>query len=140
MAARPPRPRRAGLADRILDRFNAWFASPAGVWQTLAIVLGIAVAEKIFPHLDPSMFALMAWLTIYSAVTQPALACVGAEAAARLEALEQRAVTILAGVESTEGRLATEIALLKADLALTQAMIRLQLAHMGVQPPEERPT
>lgn len=64
------------LANRVLEAFARWFASPGGVWQTVILTLALAVAETIFPHWDPQGFRLLYWLTVYSAVTQPALAYV----------------------------------------------------------------
>lgn len=64
-----------------IERFAAWFQSAAGVWQTTAITLGVVALEFLDPRLDPHGFWLLYWLTVYSAVTQPALAYVGAVAA-----------------------------------------------------------
>lgn len=58
----------------MLKRFARWFASAGGVWQTAALVGVIVVLEYAHVIHDPSMFELMAWLTIYSGVTQPVLA------------------------------------------------------------------
>lgn len=57
-----------------LRRFNVWFTSQGGVYQTFLITILIVVFERVFPHLDPHGFWLLYWLTVYSAVTQPALA------------------------------------------------------------------
>jgi len=62
------------LESRVLARFNHWFTSQGGVYQTLLITLTICTAERVFPHLDPHGFWLLYWLTVYSAITQPALA------------------------------------------------------------------
>lgn len=112
------------LPDRLLLAFNAWFASRAGVWHTLAIVLAIVVVERIDPHLDPSMFALMAYLTVYSALTQPALAVVGAESAARLEQVQREHALMLAAVremlaviQATEAREAETLTHIEQELS-----------------------
>ncbi len=89
-------------SDRALSAFDDWFCSAAGVWQTAVIVVGIVIAERIFPHLDPGMFALMVWLTIYSGVTQPALAHTGRESAERLEELARQIERLL---EREEGEI-----------------------------------
>ena len=62
----------------VLYRFDKWFSSGAGVWQTLAVCFAICIIEIVWPHLDPHYFYLLAILTIYSAITQPALAHNGA--------------------------------------------------------------
>jgi hypothetical protein len=79
----------------VLLAFNQWFGSRPGVWQTLLVVGTFVVLERLFPRIDPSMFALMAWLTIYSAVTQPALALAGRLSAERLE----RLIELVAGMQ-----------------------------------------
>jgi hypothetical protein len=83
------------LADRVLLAFNQWFGSRPGVWQTLLVVGAFVVLERLFPRVDPSMFALMVWLTIYSAVTQPALALAGRLSSERLE----RLIALVAGMQ-----------------------------------------
>ncbi|WP_165821718.1 hypothetical protein [Mycobacterium colombiense] len=75
------------MSDRLLDRFAAWFASARGVWQTLVVTLAVVAFEVIHPTADPQMLILMAILTIYSAITQPALAYVGWQAGVRTDAL-----------------------------------------------------
>lgn len=62
------------MLERLLGAFNGWFASAAGVLQTLLLVVGVVVWESVSPHADPHGFWLLYWLTVYSAVTQPALA------------------------------------------------------------------
>jgi len=64
-------------ANTLLDKFNRWFASANGVWHTLGFCAVIVAAEYIWPGMDPHGFWLLFWLTVYSAVTQPALAYVG---------------------------------------------------------------
>lgn len=76
--------------DAALDRFNEWFTSRGGVWHTLLVVLVIVVMERLFPHLDVNGFLLLYWLTVYSAVTQPALAMSGRISSERLQAMEER--------------------------------------------------
>ena len=67
--------------DKLLVRFDRWFSSGAGVWQTLVVCLAICVVEVFWPSLDPHYFYLLAILTVYSAITQPALAQSGAATA-----------------------------------------------------------
>lgn len=84
------------LSDRALLRFNDWFSSPGGVYQTFLVVLVIVAAEQIWPSLDPHGFVVLYLLTVYSAITQPALAATGRESAERLErllALIERQIT-----------------------------------------------
>jgi hypothetical protein len=58
----------------VLDRFNAWFGSAGGVWQTLGLCVVVVIFEHLHPGVDPQGFQLLYWLTVYSAVTQPVLA------------------------------------------------------------------
>lgn len=60
----------------MLHAFARWFRSPAGIFQTLALVTLIVIAEARYPQADPHGFWLLYWLTVYSAVTQPILAYV----------------------------------------------------------------
>lgn len=71
----------------ILDRFARWFSSGPGVWQTGAITLAVVAVELADRNLDPHAFILMAVLTVYSAITQPALAYSGAIQAHQMEAM-----------------------------------------------------
>jgi hypothetical protein len=75
------------LHNRLLEWFARWFASAAGVWQTFLLTIAICVAEFIWPNLDPNHFAVLFWLTVYSGVTQPALAYVSSQADGRTEAI-----------------------------------------------------
>lgn len=59
--------------------FSRWFQSASAVWQTLVFVLVVVLIESIRPSLDPHGFWLLYWLTVYSAVTQPALAYASAQ-------------------------------------------------------------
>jgi hypothetical protein len=67
------------LHHRILARFTEWFGSGGGVIQTFAVTVLVVVLELAFPRVDPHGFWLLFWMTIYSAVTQPALAYSGAK-------------------------------------------------------------
>lgn len=73
------------LTDRALLWFDAWFSSKAGVYQTLLVTLAIVIAEQLWPAFDPHGFAVLYLLTVYSAVTQPALANTGRQSADRIE-------------------------------------------------------
>lgn len=64
------------ISTRVLDWFADWFASVGGVWQTLFICCFAVGVEIVFPGIDDHMFYLMGILTLYSGVTQPALAYV----------------------------------------------------------------
>lgn len=85
--------------DHLLARFNEWFSSPQGVWQTLGVTAIIVAAELAFPQLDPHGFWLLYWVTIYSAITQPALAFSGAHNDARLSTLEIRELDELNAIQ-----------------------------------------
>lgn len=67
--------------SRALSRFTHWFDSQGGVYQTFFITMGIVVFEAMFPRIDTHGFYLLYWLTVYSAITQPALAHSGKIAA-----------------------------------------------------------
>lgn len=78
----------SSLTDRLLARFNEWFCSGNGVWQTFLVVLVIVVLEQVFPHVDPHGFAVLYGLTVYSGITQPALAYAGRKSAEDIERLQ----------------------------------------------------
>jgi len=73
--------------DKLLVRFDRWFTSGAGVWQTLFVCIAICIVELAWPNLDPHYFYLLAILTIYSAITQPALAQAGAVTAEEIRSI-----------------------------------------------------
>lgn len=58
----------------MLNRFSRWFASAAGVWQTLVATTAVVLLEQFGVIPDRSGFWLLYWLTFYSAITQPVLA------------------------------------------------------------------
>lgn len=62
------------FAHRAIERFSEWFESPACVWQTLVACFAIFAAERAFPNVDRNNFGYLLALTVYSSVTQPALA------------------------------------------------------------------
>jgi len=78
------------LGDRILFAFDEWFTSPGGVWQTLCVCLLIVAVELEWPSIDPHFFWLLMILTVYSAITQPALAQSGALTAESLRLMEEK--------------------------------------------------
>jgi hypothetical protein len=86
------------MSEWLLDRFNAWFCSAGGVWQTLLVTVVIVTLEASHVLSDTHGFWLLYWLTVYSAVTQPALAHSGYVNERRLEHLLER-VKKLEGVE-----------------------------------------
>ena len=67
--------------DRTLARFNRWFCSEGGVYQTFLVVLAVVILEAVDRSLDPHAFVLMAVLTVYSGITQPMLAYANTQAA-----------------------------------------------------------
>lgn len=86
---------------RALNWFGDWFASDAGTVQTLAVCLAIVMTEFTFPALDPHGFWLLYALTVYSAVTQPALARSGRVSQEALNEI----ITRIAAMEAAELRL-----------------------------------
>lgn len=99
-----------GISDWLLNKFNNWFVSDNGVWQTLIVTAAIVVLERIFPQVDPSGFWLLYILTVYSGITQPALARAGRvsgehqeEMLARIESLEKKMLAVLTHVQSGSG-------------------------------------
>lgn len=81
---------------RILERFNSWFTSAAGVYQTTFVVLGVSVLEFVFRDLDPHAFLLMAVLTVYSGITQPLLAYVSAKSSKSTDRILDRIEEMMA--------------------------------------------
>ena len=72
----------------LLELFNRWFCSAPGVWHTLLAASVVVLIELVVdPGIDPHGFWLLYVLTIYSAVTQPALAYVAAKSAQRTDAI-----------------------------------------------------
>lgn len=113
------KPHRTGVGAPLLTAFDRWFASSAGVWQTFAVTVVIVVLERVFPHVDPNGFWLLYVLTIYSGITQPALAHVGTESNKLLHA-------VLAELRADSG----------ADLATdqdTNALVRRIADHLGIE-------
>lgn len=63
--------------EKWINLFCDWFGSvPSFKQQTIFMLVWIVII-LIKPDLDPNMFHLMAFLTIYSAITQPMLAING---------------------------------------------------------------
>lgn len=74
------------IEDRALARFNQWFISEGGVYQTFLAVMAVVVLEVADRGIDPHAFVLMAVLTVYSGITQPMLAYANNEEAKKLQA------------------------------------------------------
>jgi hypothetical protein len=65
------------IDEKLINAFCDWFNSiPAFKQQAIFMAVWL-VAVIIKPDLDPNMFHLMAFLTVYSAITQPLLAING---------------------------------------------------------------
>lgn len=98
----------------MLKAFARWFGSAAGVWQTFFAVGGWVTLEYLHVVHDDNMFQLMAWLTIYSAITQPVLAYANSQDTKQGEAILNEIRAIASRIESKEDR---ELAVLesKAD-------------------------
>lgn len=98
------------MSNKLLHAFNRWFASARGVWQTLAVTVTVAAVELSNPTIDPHGFWLLWALTIYSGITQPALAYVSDQASirlgevlSRLEHLEEHELEILTQIKENFG-------------------------------------
>lgn len=81
--------------ERALISFDNWFTSPECVWQTLFVCVIICIIEVVWPNLDPHYFYLLAILTLYSAVTQPALAQSSAATTRQLQTIIERQAKII---------------------------------------------
>lgn len=81
--------------ERALISFDNWFTSPECVWQTLFACVIICIVEVVWPSLDPHYFYLLAILTLYSAVTQPALAQASAATTKQLQTIIERQAGII---------------------------------------------
>jgi hypothetical protein len=78
------------VSNSLLRRFDRWFSSSAGVWQTAIVTLAIVAVELARPTIDPHGFWLLFALTVYSGITQPALAHTGSETAELLKRLLEK--------------------------------------------------
>lgn len=78
------------VANKGFERFNRWFTSRGGVYQTLGITVVLVALEATGVVHDPHGFWLLYWLTVYSAVTQPALAAGARVNEAKLETVLHR--------------------------------------------------
>jgi hypothetical protein len=87
------------LSTKMLEAFAKWFASGAGVWQTFLVSLAVVAAEFIWPNMDPNKYWVLFWFTIYSGVTQPALAYVAVQSEAAREAEQAQTDSILHHLE-----------------------------------------
>jgi hypothetical protein len=92
--------RARSYTDRGFVAFNRWFTSRAGVFQTFVSCGVIVLLEALHVLPDEHGFWLLYYLTVYSAITQPALAASAAANEEKLEELlrklEQRDETIIA--------------------------------------------
>lgn len=117
----------------LLRKFNNWFCSAQGVLQTTVIVMAVVVMEFADRGLDPHAFILMAVLTVYSAITQPALAYAGRTGAEQMEEILIR----LERMELTE--LAELAAVLKGNHVSSNTGIASPVVHLDCpyqqQPP-----
>ena len=102
--------------DSALAWFDEWFASAACVWQTLLVCVAIVVVEIVWPSVDPHYFFLLFILTVYSAITQPALAQSNALASDKLE-------EVLTELQTIISRQAAIIASLQEEMAETNEIL-----------------
>ncbi len=108
------------MVNRSLILFSEWFQSAAGVWQTALVVGFIVIIEGVFPHLDPNGFWLLYWLTVYSAVTQPALAYINGISATESKKLAEQNTQMLKNQQHTmEALLAITTQLMDHDATIT---------------------
>ncbi|HWE81424.1 MAG TPA: hypothetical protein VG265_07225 [Gaiellaceae bacterium] len=98
---------------RAIDAFTDWFGSVGCVVETAAVCFALAALELARPSLDPSNLHYLYALTVYSAVTQPAIAFAA-------ERLGRRMIELM---DTT--RAATE---LLVDLAKHETAIQERLA------------
>ena len=87
------------LHHRILARFTEWFGSGGGVWQTFAVTIIVTAVELTCPSVDPHGYWLLFWMTLYSGVTQPALAYSGAKSQELLHEVLSNQGKMLARIE-----------------------------------------
>ena len=101
--------RRVAPAARVgFTRFNAGFTSRGGVYQTVAAVLVLVVLEATHVLPDTHGYWLLYWLTVYSVITQPALAAAARFNEEKLEAVLHR----LKGADEVNAALLTQNAAL----------------------------
>lgn len=93
------------MSDRAFTRFGVWFASGAGIVQTLLVVSAWIIGSRA-GYFDRTGFWLLYVLTVYSGITQPVLAFIAYQASlkadaclARLEQAEAHNLAILAHQE-----------------------------------------
>lgn len=92
-----------------LERFNSWFCSAAGVLQTAALTLLLAGFDATGLDHDHSGYWLLWGLTVYSAITQPALAYSASVSASRLEEALSRMANLEEQNESLLERLDADL-------------------------------
>ena len=114
------------LSDRALAWFEDWFTSGPGVWQTFGVTILVVCVEFFFPKLDPNGFLLLYWLTVYSAITQPALAYSGARSSKQAAELLQR----LAAIEAAQSATVSED--YQVD-ARTLELVKRMAEQMGIK-------
>jgi hypothetical protein len=111
---------------RALDAFNTWFVSDGGVWQTLLACIVVVVLEQIFPRIDPNHFVVLYVLTVYSGITQPALARAGRVAGEQQELMLAKLEQSLERQQAMEEQMAAVLAALGEDEAAELALLRAQ--------------
>lgn len=123
------------LADAGLIRFTEWFQSSGGVWQTFMVVLAVTVLELSKPSIDPHAFILMAVLTVYSGITQPALAYGNAVSSMKLD----EAISKLDDVMRNVNRTLDKVLELEERLIALEESELAALAATSPQTSDERP-
>lgn len=92
------------VGTRILEAFNRWFTSAAGVWHTFILVGIVVILEQTKVLNDHNGFWLLYWLTVYSAITQPALAYVARQGGDREDVILRHLEALVEHViEDVEG-------------------------------------
>lgn len=60
--------------EKWINAFVDWFGSISGFKQQMIFMFGWILIVLVYPNIDPNMLHLMAFLTIYSGITQPMIA------------------------------------------------------------------
>lgn len=79
-----------------LEKFNRWFTSAQGVYQTTFLVLAVVALEFCRPSIDPHGFWMLYALTVYSGITQPMLAYIAAKSSAKTDRILDRMEDMMA--------------------------------------------
>ena len=90
--------------ENLLDSVNEWFCSDAGTVETFFFCVIVVIAEIVWPTIDPHGFWLLYALTVYSAITQPALARAGRISAEKTRDHDAKLEAIIRKVSDLEAQ------------------------------------